>query len=77
MTMDEDRLARLLEEIRDLLRQQVEAYTRVMANQEEALRLQREAMARVRKPLTALAVAIVIVLVIVLVLLRFVFRHYA
>jgi cell division protein FtsL len=75
--MDEDRLARLLEEIRDLQRQQLEAYGRVVNNQEQALRMQREGMGRVRKLLAGLGLAIVIVLVIVLVLLRYILQHYS
>jgi hypothetical protein len=75
--MDEDRLARLLEEIRDLQRQQVEAYGRVLNNQQEALRLQREGMGRPRKLLAGVLVIIAFVLVIVLVLLRYVLRHYS
>jgi hypothetical protein len=75
--MDEDRLARVLEEIRDLQRQQVEAYARALTNQQEALRLQREAMGRARKLLGAVGVVIAIVLVMALVLLRYILRHYA
>ena len=75
--MDENRLARLLEEIRDLQRQQVEAYGRALNNQEEALRMQREGMGRARKVLAGLGIVIVIVLVIVLVLLRYILQHYA
>lgn len=36
--MDDDRVVRLLEEVRDLQRQQVDAYGRVLGNQEEAMR---------------------------------------
>jgi hypothetical protein len=75
--MDEDRLARLLEEIRDLQRQQVEAYARALTNQQEALRLQREGLGRARKLLAAVGVVIAIVLVMVLVLFRYILRHYA
>jgi hypothetical protein len=75
--MDEDRVARVLEEIRDLQRQQVEAYARALANQQEALRLQQEGMGRARKLLGGVGVIIVIVLVMVLVLLRYILRHYA
>lgn len=75
--MDEDRLARLLEEIRELQRQQVEAYARALTNQQEALRLQREGMGRARKLLAAVGVIIAIVLIMVLVLFRYVLRHYA
>ena len=75
--MDEDRVARVLEEIRDLQRQQVEAYARALTNQQEALRLQREGMGRARKLLAAVGGVIAIVLVMVLVLLRYILRHYA
>jgi hypothetical protein len=75
--MDEDRVVRVLEEIRDLQRQQVEAYACALTNQHEALRLQREGMGRARKLLGAVGVIIVIVFVMVLVLLRYILRHYA
>jgi len=75
--MDENRLTRLLEEIRDLQRQQVEAYGRALKKQEEAVRLQREGMGRARKVLAGLGLVIVIVLVTVLVLLRYILRHYS
>jgi hypothetical protein len=74
--MDEDRLFRLLEEIRDLQRLQVEAYARALVNQQEAVRLQRDAVGRARKLLAALGVVLVIVLVMALVLLRYTLRHY-
>jgi hypothetical protein len=75
--MDEDRVVRVLEEIRDLQRQQVEAYARALTNQQEALRLQREGMGGARQLLGGVAVIIVIVFVMVLVLLRYILRHYA
>jgi ABC-type glycerol-3-phosphate transport system permease component len=75
--MDEERLVRVLEEIRDLQRQQVEAYARALSNQQEAMRLQREGLGRARKLLAGVGVIIVIVLVMVLVLLRYILRHYA
>jgi cell division protein FtsL len=75
--MDEDRLAHLLEEIRDLQRQQVDAYRQVLANQDQTLRMQREAMGRGRKLLAVLGLVIVIVLIIVVVLLRYMLQHYA
>jgi hypothetical protein len=75
--MDEDRVVRVLEEIRDLQRQQVEAYARALTGQQEALRLQREGMGRARKLLGGVGVLIVIVFVMVLVLLRYILRHYA
>ncbi len=74
--MDEDRVVRLLEEIRDLQRQQVDAYGRALANQQEAVRAQREAIAKARRLQAAVGLVIILVLVIVLVLLRFVIMHY-
>jgi len=74
--MNDDRVVRLLEEIRDLQRQQVETYGRVLSNQQVALQQQREGMRRPRKLLVALGLVIAIVLVIVLVLLSYVLRHY-
>lgn len=75
--MDDDRVLRLLEEIRDLQRQQVEAAHQVLQNQQDAIRTQREGMARARRLLPVLAGVVAIILVIVLVLLRFVLRRYA
>ncbi len=75
--MDEEHLTRLLEEIRDLQRQQVDAYAKVLTNQQEALRTQREGMGRARRLLAGVGLVILLVLVIVLVLLRYVLRHYA
>ena len=74
--MDEDHVTRLLEEIRDLQRRQVEAYERALGNQQETVRLQREGVGRVRKLLVGLGVAIILVLGVVLVLLRYVLQHY-
>jgi len=75
--MDEHRLTRLLEEIKDLQRQQVDAYARALANQQEALRLQREGVGRARKLLAGVGVIIGIILVMVLVLFRYIWQHYA
>jgi hypothetical protein len=75
--MDEDRVTRVLEEIRDLQRQQIETYGRVLNNQQEALRLQREGMGRARTLMVGVGVAIAFVFVIVLVLLRYVLQHYS
>ena len=40
--MDEDRVVRLLEEIRDLQRQHLESYQRALKNQEESIAMNRE-----------------------------------
>ena len=74
--MDEDRVARLLEEIRDQQRQHFEVYRRALDDQQEAVRLQREAIGRARKLLVGVGIVIVIVLVMVLILLRYILRHY-
>jgi hypothetical protein len=74
---NDDEVTRLLTEIRDLQRQQIEAYGRALENQQDAIRMQREAVARTRRFLRGVGVIMVLVLVIVLVLLRFVLRHYA
>jgi hypothetical protein len=75
MTND-DEVKRLLTEIRDLQRQQVEAYGRAFENQQESIRMQREAIARSRRYLGAVGVVIALVLAIVLLLLSYVLRHY-
>lgn len=74
--MDEDRVVHLLEEIRDLQRRHIDAYARALANQEESVRMQREAIARARKLQGAVAIAIALVLITVIVLLRYVITHY-
>lgn len=74
--MDEDRVARLLEEIRDQQRQHFEAYRQALDNQQEAIRLQREGIGRARKLLAGVGVVIAIVLVMVLILLRYILRQY-
>lgn len=74
--MDEDRVARLLEEIRDQQRQHFEAYRQALGHQQEAIRLQREGIGRARKLLAGVGVVIAIVLVMVLILLRYILRHY-
>ena len=75
--MDENQVVRLLEEIRDLQRQQVEAYGRALENQREAMRVQRVAVARPRALLAAILAILAIVFIIVVVLLRYVLRHYS
>jgi hypothetical protein len=75
--MDDARLIKVLEEIRDLQRQQVEAYGRALANQQEALRRQQAGLGRARGLIAGVAAVIILVIIIVLVLLRFVLRHYA
>ncbi len=74
--MDEDRISRLLAEIRDLQRQQLQAQERVLENQQEAIRVQQTGVGRARKLLAAIGIVIAIVLVIVLLLLRYILKYY-
>ena len=75
--MDTDRVIQLLEEIRDLQRQQVDSQQLALRNQQEAIRAQQEAMARGRKLQIALGLVIAVVLVTVLLLLRYVIQRYS
>jgi hypothetical protein len=75
--MADDRVVRLLEEVRDLQRQLLAAYGQALENQREAIRTQREGVRRARLLLAGIGVILGIVFVMVLVLLRYVLRHYA
>lgn len=75
-SMDEDRIARILEEIRDLQREHADAYQQALRAQAASVELQRSAVGRARRLLAALGVVIALVLVIVLVLLAYVLRRY-
>jgi hypothetical protein len=73
--MTDERIARLLEEIRDLQRQHAERYGEALRNQEESIRLQQAAMGRVRVILAIAAVALLLaVTMLVMLLLRVVAR---
>jgi hypothetical protein len=74
--MTDDRIARLLEEIRDLQRQHGERYGEALRNQQESIRLQQTGLRRVRVILGFAAVVLVLavgmlVLLLVRVLARF------
>ncbi len=62
--MNDDRVVRLLEEMRDLQRQHAESYREALRNQAESIRLQQEAMNRVRVILVIAGVAMILVLVV-------------
>ena len=66
--MTDDRMIRLLEEIRDLQRQHAERYGEALRNQEESIRLQQAGLRRVRVVL-AMAVGALILAVTMLVLI--------
>jgi hypothetical protein len=68
--MTEERIVRLLEEIRELQRQHGERYSQALRNQEESIRLQQAALRRVRVIL-AIAAGALILAVTMLVMLLF------
>lgn len=73
--MTDDRIVRLLEEIRDLQRQHGERYGEALRNQEESIRLQQAGLRRVRVILAFATIAVVLaVTMLVLLLLRAVAR---
>lgn len=73
--MDEERLVRVLEEIRDLQRQNTANYQEALRNQQESIRLQQAGLRRVRIVLgLATAALIVAVGMLVMLLLRVVAR---
>jgi CHASE3 domain sensor protein len=73
--MIDDRIIRLLEEIRDLQRQHGERYGEALRNQQESIRLRQAALRRVRVILAFATIAVVLAVgMLVLLLLRVVAR---
>lgn len=73
--MTDERMIRLLEEIRDLQRQHAERYGEALRNQEESIRLQQAGLRRVRVVLAFATIAVILaVTMLVLILLRVVAR---
>ena len=73
--MTDDRMIRLLEDIRDLQRQHAERYDEALRNQEESIRLQQAGLRRVRVVLAFATIAVILaVTMLVLILLRVVAR---
>jgi hypothetical protein len=73
--MSEDRIVRVLEEIRDLQRQHVERYGEALRNQQESIRLQQAGLRRVRVILGFAGVVLVLAVgTLILLLLRVVAR---
>jgi len=69
--MADDRIARLLEEIRDLQRQHGERYGEALRNQQESIRLQQAGLRRVRVILGFASVVLVLAIgMLVLLLVR-------
>jgi hypothetical protein len=73
--MTDDRIIRLLEEIRDLQLQHGERYGEALRNQQESIRLQQTGLRRVRVILAFATIAVVLAVgMLVLLLLRVVAR---
>jgi hypothetical protein len=69
--MNDDRILRVLEEMRDLQRQSTANYQLALRNQEESIKLQQQALRRVRVILGIAMLALVIVAgMLVMLLLR-------
>mgnify|MGYP003580737242 CR=1 FL=1 len=66
---DDDRIIRLLEEIRDLQRQHGERYGEALRNQEESIRLQQAGLRRVRVILAFATVAVILAVSMLLLIL--------
>jgi hypothetical protein len=73
--MTDDRIVRVLEEIRELQRQHVERYGEALRNQQESIRLQQAGLRRVRVILGFAGVVLVLAVgTLILLLLRVVAR---
>lgn len=69
--MNDERIIRLLEEIRDLQRHHAERYGEALRNQEESIRLQQAGLRRVRVVLAFATVAVILaVTMLVMLVLR-------
>jgi hypothetical protein len=58
--MSDDRIIQLLEEIRDIGKQNAENYKLALARQEEAIQFQKKALGRVRTILMVVAILIIL-----------------
>jgi hypothetical protein len=73
--MNDDRVVRLLEEIRDIQRQHAERYGEALHNQQESIRIQKAGLRRVRVILGFAAVVLIMAVgVLLLLLMRVVAR---
>ena len=69
--MTDDRVVRLLEEIRDLQKQHMDRYGEALRNQQESIRLQQAGLRRVRVILGFATIAVILAVgMLVLLLLR-------
>ena len=73
--MNDDRMLRVLEEMRDLQRQHLVHYQEALRNQQESIALQQAALRRVRVILAFATIAVILAVgMLVLLLLRIVAR---
>ena len=69
--MSDERIIRLLEEIRDLQRDHADRYSEALRNQEESIRLQQAGLRRVRVVLAFATIAVILaVTMLVMLILR-------
>lgn len=66
--MNDERIIRLLEEIRDLQRHHAERYGEALRNQEESIRLQQAGLRRVRVVLAFATIAVILAVAMLLML---------
>ena len=66
--MNDERIIRLLEEIRDLQRQHAERYGEALRNQGESIRLQQAGLRRVRVVLAFATIAVILAVAMLLML---------
>ena len=67
--MSDERVIRLLEEIRDLQRQHAERYGEALRNQEQSIQLQQAGLRRVRVVLAFATIAVVLAVTMLVILL--------
>jgi hypothetical protein len=67
--VSDERVIRLLEEIRDIQRQHAERYGEALRNQEESIRLQQAGLRRVRIVLALATIAVVLAVTMLVILL--------
>lgn len=66
--MNDERIVRLLEELRDLQRQHAERYAEALRNQAESIRLQQDGLRRMRLVLALAGIAVILAVALVVVL---------
>lgn len=65
--MSDERIIQLLEEIRDIGKQNLENYKLALARQEEAIQLQKKALGRVRTVIIAVVIVLILMVAVPLI----------